>query len=106
MQNDLKNALCEINTVDYDRTYFRNDNLASGPLLGGLSASERSGDKVNGFKDLHMKAKSRIWPCLSCISHIRSIAVWCEFDRMLRGLERFFLVTPSRPSNLDIHQDP
>jgi len=39
-----------------------------------ISASDQRRNKSKGLKDFNLKAKARIWPYLSYVSHIRSIA--------------------------------
>ena len=50
--------------------------VVEGGECGGrrVSASERRGSRLKGFKDFYLKAKAKIWPCLTYMCHIRSTA--------------------------------
>ena len=45
-----------------------------GQKRGWGSDCERRGNTLEGYNDFSLKSKARIWPCLSYMCHIRSIA--------------------------------
>ena len=53
-----------------------------------VSAVERRGDNLEGFNDFYRKAKARIWPWLSYMCHIRSIAASVQFSIQQQLLSR------------------
>ena len=47
----------------------------------GASSTERRGNNFKTNQHFGLKARARIWPCLSCMCHVRSTAARAEFAR-------------------------
>ena len=94
------------------------DGSASSVVVGGANAAWTEvrplGNNSNGFEDFYLEPKARIWPCLSCMCHIRSTAVgkwswgWTEVrvvgyppalerrENNLIGFQHFYLNAKAR----------
>ena len=75
------------------------------PALGvGRSAAERRGCNLKRVKDVYLKAKARIWLCLSCMCHIRSIADSLNCTRTCPGTRTDSRMVSISYANTYIHK--